>query len=382
MNSLEITPAGLPELLGDSERSAAQIDFVEDVSPGGRYSRRSPVAMDVTELEPDQQDLLASYLAHEIQEYGPLRHVVLRDAIVTGQGSVVTANHRLVRESAAEFLAHGVTPTNFQSTGEARLSINLEGVRRIETPALLVKRPWYRNYGHWLVDGAALLSLAWKLELPADWQIVIGDLGPCALRSVVHQTTSALAPGIVMVEHRDDEIWQFDELHYVSPLSVPPLYKSPESLSYLRAAFLHSQLSKIQSHPGFFITRGASSVRRLVNEDNIASICERSGLSVLAPESVSLADQARLFRSARVIVGVKGASLTNALFCKSSARVVALSPGDFPDPFFWDLVAQHDVGYSEIFGSIAQRSLRQGSNAFSVDPTKFSRLLELSMALA
>lgn len=349
--------------------------FVEDVSPAGQYCRRTPFQMDVAELEADQVDLLASYLGHERQNYDAVRHVVLHDAIVTGQGSVITSDLRLIRESAAEFVAHGVAPTNFSDLKEDSLSLDIEDVRYIERPSLLVKRPWYRNYGHWLVDGAALLALAWKMNLPPNWQIVVGDLNGSAMHSVLRQTLEILAPGIDVVEHRDGEIWKFKELHYISPVSIPPLFKLPESLEGLRSIFLHTQLPKIRSQRGIFVTRGPMPSRRLGNESEIVEICRSFGMSVVSPESMPIADQAQLFRNSQVVVGVKGASLTNTLFCRPSVHVIALSPGDFPDPFFWDVVAQYGGGYSEIFGRISSRSSQQGGNPFSIDPEIFRAIL-------
>jgi capsular polysaccharide biosynthesis protein len=120
--------------------------------------------------------------------------------------------------------------------------------------------------------------------------------------------------------------------------------------------------------------------RRLINENEIAAICQSLGLRVVSPESMSLRDQAILFRSCCTIVGVKGASLTNALFCAPSTHVVALSPGDFPDPFFWDVVAQQGGAYSEMFGKVTEHCGRQGGNPFYINPNKFGAVLQNCLA--
>ncbi|PSJ19141.1 hypothetical protein CVH10_24405, partial [Halomonas sp. ND22Bw] len=48
-------------------------------------------------------------------------------------------------------------------------------------------------------------------------------------------------------------------------------------------------------------------------------------------------------------IGVKGAALTNAIFCQKHCHVILLSPSKFVDPFFWDIIAQRGIKYSEIY---------------------------------
>lgn len=95
-------------------------------------------------------------------------------------------------------------------------------------------------------------------------------------------------------------------------------------------------------------------------------LCRDLGLDIVQPEQWTLAEQARMFRQADLVVGVKGASLANALFCSSRTHLVVLTPGDFPDPFYWDLIAPAGIGYSEIFGVLQSRDRPTGHNAFTV----------------
>ena len=112
----------------------------------------------------------------------------------------------------------------------------------------------------------------------------------------------------------------------------------PLAISRLRSKFLGDTVKAPRARQAIYIRRGANFPRRLVNEDAILALCEELGITTVVPEEVGIIAQAELFHAADLVVGVKGAALTNALFCLPPTHIVALSPGDFPDPFFWDLV--------------------------------------------
>lgn len=369
-----IALASLAELLARPSFQTGGLSHVETLAPAGRYSRRPPFRIESADLEEAQRPLVDAYFGKTIQDYGPLEHVVLRDALVVGQGSVITAGFDLIRESAAEFINPGLTPDGL-SAGPGGLQLNKAVSVQINTPTLLLKRPWWANYGHWLVDSAALAVLAAKMTMPANWQVVIAAQGHDGMRKAVHESLDLLLPGIPVVTQPDDQLWTFAELHYVSPVHIPPLMKLPEAMAGLRAMVLRGRLGDGAARRGIYVTRGTHGTRQLVNEMEVTALCQEMGLEVIAPETLSLAEQASQFHRAGLIVGVKGAGLANVLFCPARTHVVALSPGDFPDPFFWDLAAQSGIAYSELFGPLISRGGPQGSNPFTVDVSLLRSML-------
>jgi hypothetical protein len=60
------------------------------------------------------------------------------------------------------------------------------------------------------------------------------------------------------------------------------------------------------------------------------------------PDAHPVADQARMFAEAELVVGVHGAALSNLVFCSPGARVLELLPADFVDPVFWAITAELD----------------------------------------
>ncbi len=340
----------------------------------GRYHRAAPRALDTEGLDPDLKAGLRDSFQVLEQPYGHVRRVSLKHALVVGQGSVVTRDGLLVRDSAVEFLAHGNPPDGFaRGDGAASLHLPPAGRRHVNGPLLLLKRPWWRNFGHWLIDSAATLALATRMTLPSGWRIMVGRQENPAMRRVVADTIRRLAPGVAVLEHPDDEVWLCEELLYVSPLHIPPLFKHPDGLAALRAGMLGDDTPAPSRR--LFVSRGARPARRVVNESELIALARARGYEVVDPEGLDFAAQVRLFRAAASVVGVKGAALTNLLFCPPGARCLLLSPGDFTDPFFWDLAGHAGVDYGEMFGHVLERDRPRGHNAFAIDAGRFSELL-------
>ena len=65
-------------------------------------------------------------------------------------------------------------------------------------------------------------------------------------------------------------------------------------------------------------------MRPLVNEDEVVDALARLGFTPIKPETLSFADQVRLFRGAEAIVAPHGAELTNLGFCRPGCVVLEL----------------------------------------------------------
>lgn len=371
--------AATAELLSGEAGAAPSCIHVENLCEGGAYLLRPPFRLDTGALDAAHKAGVDTYFANSVSTFDAVRHLVFKDALVVGQGSVVTNDFRLVSESVYEFIANGMVPEGLNDTGAGHFVLGSAASVTVDRPTLLLKRPWNTNYGHWLVDSAAMLALGAGLTLPPGWQLAIGRQdGP--MQHIVRQTLEMIAPGVEVIELPDDEIWRFSDLHYVTPIHVPLRFKLPAAISALRALILRGHLANEAPRRGIYVTRGEHGARRLRNENEVIALCRELGLDIVQPEAWTLAEQARIFRQADLVVGVKGAALANALFCSSRAHLVLLSPGDFPDPFYWDLTAPAGVGYSEIFGVLQNRDRLTGHNPFTVSIAGLRTILEACLA--
>src|SRR5690242_7159442 len=297
--------ADLIQAHGSSLPCAFGIEDVVELAAAGRYVREAP-ALVLGKLEP-HAEIYRQFIASHQQDTPAVHLVTLRDASVLNQGAVVTANGGLVRESCVPFIRDQVPMFGLERNSLDTFRRTEPSVRRIERPALLVKGAWWRNYGHWLIDGAALLALVRRRSLlPLDTQIIVGAYDDPRMRGVVEETVESINPRYRLLEHPDDECWDFSQLHYVTPIHIPPLFKSPEALSDLRDCLLPCPASQKKLQGRYYVQR-PSNGRVPVNEQEIIKLCRSHGLQIVRPETLSLRQQINLFRNAELLVGVKGA---------------------------------------------------------------------------
>jgi hypothetical protein len=376
-----VVPASVTDLAASHVRGTAEqhgIISIDTVTSAGFYVRRLPAFIDdmhVPITEYAEQDAQTSL----VQRYEQIRRSVLRDAIVSGQGTVVTRGGGLVTDSCLELLAHGLVPRGLEGSGTGRYRRSQSVSRVIEAPTLLLKRPWWRNYGHWLVDSAALLALLRERMVGGFEQIAIGGPELRKSREIVAETISLLAPSMPVIEHPDAEVWRFTELHYVQPIQIPQLFKLPDALAALRRAVLGYDPA-VAGYRRLFISRRHFPGRQLVNETQVIDVFERYGFEVVFPEELSLLEQARLFASASAVAGVKGAALTNMVFCPPETVVIVMSPIDWPDLFFWDIAGQRNFAYYELAGPLASGTNVRGQNPFAIDRTKLEIALQHALS--
>lgn len=76
----------------------------------------------------------------------------------------------------------------------------------------------------------------------------------------------------------------------------------------------------------FYIDRRASSNRVLHNEDELVSVLEQRGFTIIQLEYLSFDEQALLFANAEYIIGAHGAGFANMVFCKPGTRIIELMP--------------------------------------------------------
>ena len=300
-----------------------------------------------------------------------------QNAIVFGQGSVVVGNKHMLLDSAAEFLNHGLAPDGATKVpGGIRLTEGREQ-RRLSGTSVLVKRPWYRNFGHWMVDLMPILPLLSEAAVHVD-RIIFGSVPPGGLHDLMARTAGICYPNADVIFMDDTEQVRSERLLYMQPVHIPPLYKHPmaiqRTVDTCKAIFA-SQID-FASGERIYVSREKSAVRKLANEEEIRHHLEQAGFQTFHPEDFDLPQQIARMEAAKVIVGVKGAGLTNAIFCKPGTHVLLLSPPNFIDPFFWDLLAPRDIRYSEIFGEADGLGDNPSQVDFKVDIASVQRFLQ------
>ena len=73
------------------------------------------------------------------------------------------------------------------------------------------------------------------------------------------------------------------------------------------------------------------------NEDALMAELERRGFKIVVPGLLKFAEQARLFRGAKLVIGAHGAGMTNIVFCEPGAAVYEILPAHYPNARFCNL---------------------------------------------
>ena len=359
----------LAALLADpAQAAAAGVQFVTRLADDGRYARRGA----------EFCDPVAGFAAYRQafqpleQDYPPAIAVALGGAMVVGQGAVVTRDGRLIHDSVRAFVAAEVAPAGFAAAGDGLRLIPPARVMRVDRPALLLQAPWWRNYGHWLFDSAALLALMAGYARRHGLALVIGRQTDPALRAVVADTLAALLPEADVIERDETDALVFDALHYGAPVSVTPLFKQPDAIGLLRRALMPAVPARRRP---IYVARPPGR-RQLVNEAEVIGLCAARGIEVIRPEQHSLRAQAALFAAAPLIVGVKGAALANLMFAPADATAIVLAPRLWIDPIFWDLAGQLGQRYIDVIVEQAGSGPPDSDAPLVVDLAALARALD------
>ncbi len=225
------------------------------------------------------------------------------------------------------------------------------------------------NYGHFLVD-----DLPRVVALHVMRERGAGRVG-VAMVSHGEPIDANRAAAIRMVAGDDVEVvwllpghgYRHRSLYYATPVSYHPNSKHPPALDHI--------VDVMNAHAGdtseygerLYVARDPSHGRRLLNEAAVIDALTPLGFRVIRPETLSVADQTRAFRDARLIVGQMGAAMTNTVFASSEARLLYLSPEGWIETFYWDLAVARGQQYRVLYGTAVDPTPNAHANDFTID---------------
>ncbi|TDM05569.1 MAG: hypothetical protein C4K60_12490 [Ideonella sp. MAG2] len=192
----------------------------------------------------------------------------------------------------------------------------------------------HRNYYHWMM----LILPRILVAQDAGWLQGRQLLLPAELPSWMFSSLTDLGftPAQWCTYTRDETLHLHDAL-VISPLE----FASPTLLHLLRTRLWQAAGLDIDRPPRadkrVFISRRSENRRPLMNETAVMAHAESLGFEVVAPETLPLLDQVRLFASASAVAGPPGAAFTNLAWAQAGTRVVALYKPDVHLPTFVDI---------------------------------------------
>jgi glycosyl transferase family 61 len=311
-------------------------------------------------------DIIAQHFA--APSMTPLGIVALANVFVSGKSYVGT-------DRSTYLLAPAVPPWVDKFIKMRRLHLEVSLIDKIErsTNIALLLTHWNSNqYGHWILEGLLQMLLVRRLreQLPS-----LSIITPRWSAHEVIRWGNILLPSTPIVVY--DE-----ETEYIrcERLLIPTILCSGPFFHPLVNSLIDELRRLVDAERGgddrIYITRpNPGTVRLLSNREEIENIAIANGLRLIAPETLPVGDQVRLFSGSRLIVGEYGSGMHNTLFSTDRALVLCLNYMDVCQSRLSQL-RRYRVGY--VLPSNGQPVIWQegvGLREFHVDPTQFARAL-------
>ncbi len=222
------------------------------------------------------------------------------------------------------------------------------------------------NYGHWLIDAIPRVGLLKKSGWfdSVDWflapnykydyqQDTLSLLGIPKEKVIVANEVNHIIADKIIATSNTRHIGHF------------PVW----ALEFLRNAFLDQ--IKPEQYPEFvYIRRSDSSIRRVINEEELVAQLKPLGFVDYELSKLSFSQKVNLFRSAKVVVGATGAGLSNLIFCNPKTKILEIFHSTFISTMFADMANNADLDYHYIIkdGGKKAKTIKEGEiGHFMVD---------------
>ena len=281
------------------------------------------------------------HLAKSILWVGPTWCVPLKRVAVYGPTiAVVDDQQRLLGDVSCEW----GQPPEFNWTMRR---VWMPSTSFLKGRALILAATGGESYYHWMMDVIPRIGLVkksgFKLE-SFDHFVVNGITKP-------FQQETLQALGIPLKKCR---VFEKSKKGYLckeailpsmpGPMGLPP----PEIVEFLRNSFSADPEKGAEL---VFVGRGKGDRRPLVEAEKIWAGLQKLGFARIEPEKMSVAEQARAFRSARVVVGAHGAALANLAFSRPGTHVIELFSPRYVNPCYRNLALAAGLLHGAVIGN-------------------------------
>ena len=270
---------------------------VHTVLPERQYHWQLPNTVEPT--------ILPELSKYQTGTHQPNYFVELRHPLVTGKfATVILPDGAYAAESVywRPFLEENVFPPRLHFRREYK-----------EGSYFSLVTPWTAGspaYYHWMHDGLMRLYGVQHL-LPADVHYIV----PARMQPWHFATLRVL--GIrpdQLVSMGPWDTWELERLYFMN-CAMPSGLSDSETDGWLRnQVFAYCGVREGERKRRMYIDRSASRHRRVVNQTEILAYLKPYGFEVIAPETLALTEQAKLFSEAEIVIGPHGSGFTNIYF--------------------------------------------------------------------
>ncbi|MBV8386906.1 MAG: glycosyltransferase family 61 protein [Acidimicrobiia bacterium] len=218
----------------------------------------------------------------------------------------------------------------------------LPPVRHVAGTGAVVATAFATYYYHWMTEVLPRFAVLGDLLDDADW--VVTPSATSFQRECLARV--GVDPKRFITPERRMHV-EFDRL-LVPSMGGVMNHTRPDSIAYMRSLF------GVDGAAGggrrIYVSRQGEFRRKVVNEAEVLDALQGWGFEAVDPGSMPVADQARLFSEASVVVGPHGGGLTNVMFCAPSTVLVELLSPLGQTLCFWTLANTAQLRYEPLFG--------------------------------
>ncbi|MDB5642642.1 MAG: glycosyltransferase family 61 protein [Hyphomicrobiales bacterium] len=254
--------------------------------------------------------------------------------VLGGEGVVITPEHRILSD-----VSIAIALPDWRHPALKRPL--LPKVTRIEGEAAVIASVFPRNYWHWMIDILPRIHLLERAGVLPHRLIVNAEL------PFQRETLSTIGVGADRLLSVDPDA-QLEVERLIVP-SLPEAFCTivPETIGFLRERFLHAD-ANLAPHRLIYLSRNDAARRRVVNEEDLFARLEPLGFERVVLGALSVAEQARVFASARMILAPHGAGCTNLVFATPGSTFLEFMPDNGHHVSFEMLTSLLGVKYGRI----------------------------------
>ncbi|GAA4430454.1 hypothetical protein GCM10023188_17130 [Pontibacter saemangeumensis] len=208
------------------------------------------------------------------------------------------------------------------------------------------------NIGHWFLDVLPRLHLLERSGLlgEVDWFLV-----PSTRYSYQTETLALLGiPSHKIISSEEHPHVVADRVIASTAPRGRHTLVPRWLLDYMRGAFLKHQapgpeVGSVEAEgPFLYISRRDSSIRNVLNEEELQGVLGRYGFNTIVSSGYSILDKIRLFSRARFVMSPTGAGLISILFCQPGTKLVEIFNEGFVIEPFYDIATKLELDYRYI----------------------------------
>jgi capsular polysaccharide biosynthesis protein len=254
-----------------------------------------------------------------------------------------------------------------------------------------------RNYYHWLTEFLPRLLVLERCGVPADVPLLV-DKRTYGVAQLAEALRIADRAGRPVVEIEPDTLYRVGRLIVPSSLAwLAPNLRDHLNLEFgdnLIAAeaieFVRERLGLpgggrpgapgTPGTPGkrrlYIARRASTSPTRLANEPQVREVFAEAGFEILHPESLTFAEQRKVFSGAAMIASESGAGLANMLLAPPSATLICLIAQEYAVNVYADVAGHAGQPALFIAGEIAgEVPVKPYHARFTIPPDRLRRIL-------